>query len=201
MVPMSSENGAGLMRSNRTRVPLAVMVKRSAPLPPLTSAVSLPSPPSNRSVPPPGFQIMQVVAGLAEQLVVAGAAVERVVAVAAEQEVVAALAVERVVAGLAEQQVVARAAGDRVVAVAAERCRRRHRAVGLVDRDGVVAALAENLDYRWCWRRSGVPPDDVDGAAIDQNASGRIATGHDRVTDCVAEHRELSGRRGENVPW
>ena len=40
-VPMSIENGAGLTRSNRTRVPLAVAVNCSAPLPPLTSTVSV----------------------------------------------------------------------------------------------------------------------------------------------------------------
>ena len=59
MVPMSRENGAGVMRSKRTRVPLGVIVKFSAPLPPLTSAVSVPSPPSKRSVPSPGFQIIR----------------------------------------------------------------------------------------------------------------------------------------------
>ena len=57
-VPMSIENGAGLRRSNRTRVPLAVVVNCSAPLPPLTSTVSVPAPPSLRSVSSPGFQIM-----------------------------------------------------------------------------------------------------------------------------------------------
>ena len=41
-VPMSIANGAGLRRSNRTRVPLAVAVNCSAPLPPLTSTVSTP---------------------------------------------------------------------------------------------------------------------------------------------------------------
>ena len=40
-VPMSIENGAGLTRSKRTRVPLAVAVNCSAPLPPLTSTVSV----------------------------------------------------------------------------------------------------------------------------------------------------------------
>ena len=40
-------------------MPLAVIVKTSAPFPPLTSTVSLPSPPSMRSVPSPGFQIMR----------------------------------------------------------------------------------------------------------------------------------------------
>ena len=56
---MSIENGAGLTRSNRTRVPLAVAVNCSAPLPPLTSTVSTPSPPSFRSVSSPGFQIIR----------------------------------------------------------------------------------------------------------------------------------------------
>ena len=61
-----------------------------------------------------------VVAGLAEDLVVAVAAGQGVVVGAAEQEVVAALAEQRVVAGLAEQLIGARAAGQRVVAGAAE---------------------------------------------------------------------------------
>ena len=98
VVPMSRVNGAGLMRSNRTRVPLAVAVKFSAPLPPLTSTVSMPSPPSLRSLPSPGFQIIRSLPRLAEDLVVAGAAGQHVVAVAAEQQVVAALAEQRVVA-------------------------------------------------------------------------------------------------------
>ena len=59
VVPMSMLNGAGSTRSKRTRVPLAVAVKTSAPLPPLTSTVSVPSPPSTRSVSSPGFQIMR----------------------------------------------------------------------------------------------------------------------------------------------
>ena len=59
VVPISMLKGAGSRRSKRTRVPLAVMVKISSPLPPLTSAVSMPSPPSNRSVSSPGFQIMR----------------------------------------------------------------------------------------------------------------------------------------------
>ncbi len=58
-VPMSIANGAGLRRSNRTRVPLAVAVNCSRPLPPLTSTVSVPAAPSLRSVSSPGFQIMR----------------------------------------------------------------------------------------------------------------------------------------------
>jgi hypothetical protein len=59
VVPMSMENGAGSSRSKRTRAPLAVTVKVSAPPPPLTSAVSFPWPPSIRSVSSPGFQIIR----------------------------------------------------------------------------------------------------------------------------------------------
>ena len=88
-----------------------------------------------------------VVAGLAEHLVVGVAAGQRVVAVAAEQEVEAALAEQRVVAGFAEQLVAARAAGRGVVAGAAEQLGTRQRAVGLVEREGVVAVLAEHLDH------------------------------------------------------
>src|SRR5829696_6829596 len=58
-VPMSMAKGAGSRRSNLTRVPLAVAVNASAPLPPLTSTVSLPAPPSLRSVSSPGFQIIR----------------------------------------------------------------------------------------------------------------------------------------------
>ena len=58
-MPMSRENGAGSTRSKRTRAPFAVSVKLSLPLPPLTSAVSVSAPPSNRSVSSPGFQIMR----------------------------------------------------------------------------------------------------------------------------------------------
>ena len=123
VVPMSRENGAGVTRSKRTRVPLAVTVKVSAPLPPLTSTVSMPSPPSLRSRALAGVPDHQVVAGLAEDLVVAGAAGQGVVAVAAEQQIVAALAQQGVVAGLAEEHVVARAADQGVVAVAAEEVR------------------------------------------------------------------------------
>jgi hypothetical protein len=56
---MSSENGAGVTRSKRTRAPFAVVVNCSAPLPPFTSTVSAPSPPSSRSVSSPGFQIIR----------------------------------------------------------------------------------------------------------------------------------------------
>ena len=87
-----------------------------------------------------------VVASLAEDLIVVVAAGQRVVARAAEQEIEAALAEEGIVAALAEEHVAARAAGQRVVAGAPKQVGARQRAVGFVERDGVVAALAEDLD-------------------------------------------------------
>ena len=53
---IARENGAGSIRSKRTRVPLAVVVNFSAPPPPLTSTVSTSVPPSFKSVSSPGFQ-------------------------------------------------------------------------------------------------------------------------------------------------
>ena len=154
MVPMSIENGAGSSRSKRTRVPLAVTVKISAPLPPLTSTVSI-----------AGAALVQVgvvarvpdhavVAGLAEHLVVGVAAGQRVVAGAAEQEVEAALAEQRVVAGSGRTAVAARAAGQRVVAGAAEQIARAGSAP--------FASLSVMMSLppwpktwiRRCWRRS-----------------------------------------------
>ena len=130
-VPMSIANGAGSRRSKRTRVPLAVVVNCSVPLPPLTSTVSSPRGAFVEVGVVAGVPDHAVVAALAEDLVVGVAAGQRVVLGAAEQEVEAALAEQRVVAGLAEQLVAAGAAGQRVVAAAAVQVRRGQRAVGL----------------------------------------------------------------------
>ena len=133
-----------------------------------------------------------VIAGLSEYLVVARAAGQGVVAGAAEQLVVAAFAKQCVIAALTEEQVICRAAGQDVVAVAAEKLRRRHRAVGFVDRDRVIAGLAEQLD------QVGVgdgrdATNDRDGAAVDQDSSGRVAAGLDVVAEAVAKHRQHAG--------
>ena len=130
---MSRENGAGVTRSKRTRVPLAVTVKVSAPLPPLTSTVSMPSPPSLRSVPSPGFQIMRSLPASPKTWSSPSPPVSDVVAVAAEQEVDAALAQQGVVARLAEEHGRCREPPvSDVVAGAAEEVRPRQGAVGLV---------------------------------------------------------------------
>ena len=80
LVPMSMLNGAGVEAVE----PHAGAVGRRgellpSPLPPLTSTVSMPAPPSFRSVSSPGFQIIRSLPRLAEHLVVGVAAGERVV--------------------------------------------------------------------------------------------------------------------------
>ena len=136
-----------------------------------------------------------VVAGLAEHLVVAGAAGQHVVAVAAEQEVVAALAEQRVVAGLAEELVGARAAGQRVVAVAAEQSARAARR-WLRRARSCRCRPGRRPGSGWCWRPSAVPPDDGHGAAVDEDAAGRVAAERDRVVEVVAESPSARRRAG-----
>ena len=142
-----------------------------------------------RSVPSPGFQIMRSLPASPNIWSSPIAAGQRVVAVAAEQEVVAALAEQGVVAGLAEQHVVARAAGEDVVAVAAEQIRGRQRAVGLVQRNRVVAGLAEHLNQGGVGdgRRTA---HGCDRTAVDENVTGRVAARDDVVVEGVTELRE-----------
>ena len=121
-----------------------------------------------------------VIAGLAEHLVVARAAGEHIVAVATEQQVVAPFAKERVVSALPEEQVICRAAGQDVVAVAAEKLRGRHWAIGFVDRDRVIATLAEQLDQIGIGD-GRVATKNRNGAAVDQDVSGRITAGRDAI--------------------
>ena len=129
-----------------------------------------------------------VVAGLAEDLVVAVAAGQHVVARAAEQEVDAALAEQRVVAGSGRR---ACRPPEPPVSVSLpappNRLAARQRAVGFVERDGVVAALAEDLDQRGVGdrRRAAV---DGDRAAVDEDLPGRVAADGDGVIGVVAEH-------------
>ena len=135
-----------------------------------------------------------VVSGLAEDLVVAVAAGQHVVAVAAEQEIGAALAQESVVIALAEELVVARAAGQDVVAGAAEQVGGGQRTIGFVERQRVVAALAEDLDQAGVGDGRGAARD-RDRAAVDQNGSGRVAARRDRVVEAVPEHRQQAAGR------
>ena len=188
LVPMSMENGAGSRRSKRTRVPLAVTVNTSAPLPPLTSTVSLPAPPSFRSVSSPGFQIMRSLPDSPKTWSSASPPVSVSFSAPPKRKSKPPLPSRVSLPALAEEHVAAGAAGERVVAGAAEEVRPRQRAVGLVQRDGVVAALAEDLDQRRVGdgRRAA---EDGDGAAVDQDAAGRVAADGDGVVEVVAEER------------
>ena len=176
---MSIANGAGLRRSKRTRVPLAVVVNCSAPPPPLTSTVSVAAPPSLRSVSSPGFQIIRSLPLCPKTWSSASPPVSVSFSVPPNRKSKPPLAEQRVVAGLAEQLVAAGAAGERVVAGAAEQVGRRQRAVGLVERDHVVAAQAEDPDQRGVGDRRRAA-DDGDRAAVDQDLPGRVAADRDR---------------------
>ena len=178
VVPMSRKNGAGLMRSKRTRVPLAVMVNVSAPLPPLTSAVSMPSPPSIRSVPSPGFQIMRSLPASPNIWSSPVPPVSVSLPSPPNSRSLPPLPSRVSLPRLAEQQIVARAAGQRVVAGAAEQLGGGQRTVGFVERDRVVAALAEHLDHAGVGDRRLAARDRY-GAAVDENVPGRVATDDD----------------------
>ena len=189
------------MRANNTRdAVLAEMVNVSSPLPPLTWAVSLPSPPSNRSLPVARIPDHPVVAGLAEHLVAPGATDQHIVAVAAEQQIIAALAKDRVVAGLTEQQVVARPSGDRVVAVTAEQFRGGERAVGFVQFDRVVASLSECLDYGWKRPPRRRAAGNRDAAIIGENVPCWVAAEFDSVL-AAGPGRGEQAVGGREVSW
>ncbi len=130
-----------------------------------------------------------VVPRLAEHLVGAGAARQGVIAVAPEELVVAPLAQQRIVAGLPEELVVARPARERVVAVAAEQDRGRQCPVGLVERNLVVAGLAEHLDERGVGdrRRTAL---NHDGAAVDEDLPRDVPANDDRIVLGVADDRQ-----------
>jgi hypothetical protein len=138
-----------------------------------------------------------VVAGLAEHLVVAVAAGERVVAGAAEQKIVATFAEQGVVAGFAEQLVRAGAPGHDIVTVAAEQVGVGQRTIGFVERDRVVALEAKHLHRRGIGdrRRTAL---DGNGAAVDQNVTGRVAAGRDRVVEIVSGRRQHAGTRDKS---
>ena len=199
MVPMSRENGAGLTRSKRTRVPLAVTVKVSAPLPPLTSTVSVPSPPSLRSVSSPGFQIMRSLPASPKTWSSPSPPVSMSLPAPPNSRSLPPLPSRVSLPRLAEELIGARAAGERVVAGAAEQVGGGQRAVGFVERDRVVAALAEHLDRRGVGdgRRAAA---DGHRAAVDENLSGRVAADRDGVVEVVAETPTASRRLGKTWP-
>ena len=102
--PMSSVNRSKLVRSTRTRLPLGVTTMTSpSVLEPLTCTVSLPAPPSRKSLPSPLLTISRSspswpsttsLPAAADQHVISRPAAQDIHAVAADQQVVAFTAVE-----------------------------------------------------------------------------------------------------------
>ena len=189
---MSTANGAGSRRSKRTRVPFGATVNCSVPPPPLTIVVSMPSPPSLRSVSSPGFQIMASSPPSPNAWSSASPPVRVSLSSAAEHAVEAALGVHRVVAALTDQQVVGRPAGQRVVAGAADDRRLRQRAVRLVESEVVASTQAEQRDRprvgdRRCAAEHRHRP------AVDEDRPGGVPRDRDDVVLAAADH----GQRAE----
>src|SRR6185312_14174580 len=101
-----------------------------------------------------------------------------------------------VVAALAEELIVARAAEGRIVAGATEQQGTRQRAVGLVEREGIIATQSEHLNLAGVRDRRRAARD-RHGAAIDQDGPGRIAAGSDRIVLVVAEYAQHTCVRKE----
>jgi hypothetical protein len=157
--PMSMENGAGSSRSKRTRKPLAVVVKTSAPPPPLTSTVSMPATAFVEIRVVARIPNHAIIALLAADLIIRVAAGHRVIARATEQEIDAALAEQRVVIRAAIQRIATRTARERVVA----RPHRTFRPCG----SAPLASLRVNASFPFrpkmrmsvVFATVGVPPD------------------------------------------
>ena len=160
---MSMLKGAGVRRSKRTRVPFGVMVNVSAPLPPLTSAVSVPSPPSNRSLSSPGFQIIVSLPASPNTWSLPSPPVSVSLPAPPNSRSLPPLPSRTSLPAWPNSWSFAGAADQRVVAVAAEQVGGGQRPVRLVERERVVAVLAEHLDQR------GVG--DGRGAALDRNGA------------------------------
>ena len=137
-----------------------------------------------------------IVAGLAEHLVVAVPPVSVSLPSPPNSRSLPPLPSRVSLPAWPNSMVVARAAGEDVVAVAAEQIRRGQRAVGFVHRNDVIAALAEHLNQGRVGdgRRTA---QDRDGAAVDENVTGRISARYDRVVEVVAELREDAGAFGK----
>ena len=152
----------------------------------------VPSPPSLRSVPSPGFQIMRSLPASPKTWSSPSPPVSVSLPAPPNRRSLPPLPSSVSLPAWPKSMVVAGAAGEDVVAGAAEQLRGRQRAVGLVERDGVVAALAEHLDQGRVGDRRRAAGD-RDGPAVDEDLSGRIAAGRDGVVLAVAEHRQQAG--------
>ena len=138
-----------------------------------------------------------VVVALTESLIVSVAACQRVVSGSTEKHVEAAFAQNGVVPRLTEEQVPAGAAGQRIYSRTSVEICTRQCAVGLVERDRIVAAQAEGLEQRRVGNR-GRSAHDAHGAAVDENVAGRVSADLDRVVGAVAVYAEHAVGWGKN---
>src|SRR5439155_23282164 len=102
---------------------------------------------------------------------------------------VTSLSKERIVAGLAKEKVARRATDQGVIACPAKQICAGQRPVRFIKRDNVVAALAEYLDQAGIRDGRGAAKD-RNGATVDQNVSGCVETGRDRVIEGVPQGRQ-----------
>ena len=72
------------------------------------------------------------------------------------------------------------------------RLRGGQRAVGFVERDHVIAALAEHLDQE-VFATVGVPPVTVTAPPLTRIVPGGVAADDDRVVEVVADHGQRAG--------
>ena len=144
------------------------------------------------NIPTTGATLVLNGANVTAGLVASGTAGQGVIACATEQQIVAAFAEEGVVTAFAEKLVRPGAASDRVVTGPAEQIGRRQCAVGFIERDGVVAGLAEHLDQVGVGDR-GCSALNRYRSAIDENGSGRVALDGDSIVELIAEHFKLAG--------
>ena len=186
---MSIENGAGLMRSKRTRVPLAVAVNCSAPLPPLTSTVSVPSPPSLRSVSSPGFQIMRSLPAWPKAWSSASPPVSVSFSLPPNSRSTPPLPSSVSLPDSPNSWSLPEPPVRTSLPAPPNRFARGQRAVDLAERERVVAAEAEDLDQRRVGDRRRAA-DDGDSAAVDEDLARGVAADGDVVVEVVAGDAE-----------
>src|SRR6185503_17741895 len=143
------------------------------------------------------FEQIGSITRIPDHAVVTGFTENLIVAAAAEELVVAALAKQGVIATLDEKKVRAGAAGERIVAGAAEKMRRGQRAIGLVERNRIVATLTKNVDLSRI-RDCRLATNGSNRSAIDQDLPCSIAACRDGVFSGVAKHGQQAGAGNES---
>ena len=181
-----------MTRSKRTRVPLAVAVKFSAPLPPLTSAVSVPSPPSIRSVSSPGFQIMRSLPASPNTWSSPSPPVS--VSLPSPPNSRSAPPLPSSVSLPAWPNSWSSPEPPVSVSLPSPPNRFARGSAPLVSSSAIVSLPPRPKTWiRLVLATVAVPPWIVHRAAVDENGAGRVAADRDRVVEGVAEYRQHAG--------